>query len=105
MLSSKILSFLNYKSPYGIEGNVTPSQETVDKALDVLKIISHHKNLPNDVFRTADGGIAFHYNLVKYYTIEIFPDGEILVSIEEKNDYPIWKEVAIEDLHKFISTL
>ncbi len=105
MFESKIKSFLDYKSPYGEEGNTTPSRSTVNKALEVLGVIFRYKPLPNDVFRTSEGGIAFHYNLDKYYIIEVFPDDDLLLSIEEKDGWPQYKEIGLDNLKSFCSFL
>lgn len=101
LLENKIKDFANFKSPWGEDGNATPTANTIKRAIDVLEILYKWKTVPDDVYRTAEGGIAFHFNKSNaYYIIEVFPDEEILLTVE-KPDSTQFEEYDLDSITNF----
>ena len=106
-LSNKLEDLRNLNDDWDKDGAEAPNFESIDKAREILKIISNKELVPTNVSPSVEGGISIYFMKGnKYADIECFNSGEVLTSKADRINEPEVTELYNEnDIKAFLEQI
>jgi hypothetical protein len=110
VLIDQVESLKQIKNNWDTHGAEAPNQTILWNSRIILEMLFHLDLFPNDIVPSAEGGVGIVFKKdERYADIELFNDGDIIVTMSKKDGNPLVKEVEtithqeIEGVRRFLN--